>query len=151
MGTGYTPMVFNGTDGQTYTVTVANYESYVFCHWQDGGTGADRTVTLDGNQTLTAVYSTAGTCATTAKIKIRSLTLSGQVFTGMWLTVSSGGKVVASGYTTLTFTATVGVTYTVTMSNYQNDVFAHWGDGSTNPAKAFTATTATTLSAYYNT
>jgi hypothetical protein len=152
LDTGYTPMAFKGTNGETYTATVANYKNYVFCHWSDGATGSARTVTLKSGQTITAVYSTTGSCPPpTAKITVRSLTLSGGEFTGMWLTVTSGGKLVASGYTSLTFSANMGQKYSVTMSNYQNYVFAHWENGSTNPVMTFTVTGAETLSASYNT
>jgi hypothetical protein len=149
--TGYTTVTFNGSDGQAYTVAMSNYNSYVFCHWSDGTTGASRTVTLNGDQTLTAVYSTNGSCATTAKVTVRSVNLWGTRFNGMWLEVTSGGKVVASGYTTFTFTAKVGTTYTITMSNYRNDVFAHWGNGSTDPALSIAPTSSETVTAYYST
>jgi hypothetical protein len=56
---------------------------------------------------------------------------------------------VATGYITLTFTAAVGVTYTISMSNWKNYVFDHWDNGSTNPVRAITATQTTTLVAYY--
>ncbi len=69
----------------------------------------------------------------------------------MWLTVTENGKKVASGYTTLTFTANVGAKYTVTMSNYQNFVFQYWDNGNTDPSRTFTVTQPATLVAYYST
>ncbi|MDG7008489.1 MAG: hypothetical protein JRN06_09660 [Nitrososphaerota archaeon] len=47
--------------------------------------------------------------------------------------------------------ATVGVAYTISMSNWNNYVFAYWGDGSTNPGRTVTPTTSATLTAYYST
>ncbi|HEV2225953.1 MAG TPA: hypothetical protein VGR56_04010, partial [Nitrososphaerales archaeon] len=61
------------------------------------------------------------------------------------------GNLVASGYTTLTFTATVGAQYTISMSDWQNYIFAHWADGNTNPVLNIAPTQDTTLYAYYNT
>src|SRR2546427_7737045 len=69
----------------------------------------------------------------------------------MWTTIQSGGTTVKTGYTPVTFTATTGTQYTVTVSNYQNYVFNHWDDGSTNAARTITPTQSTTLTAYYST
>lgn len=44
--------------GMTYTVEVADYQSYHFTKWEDtGSTDPSRTVTLNGNETLVAIYS----------------------------------------------------------------------------------------------
>jgi hypothetical protein len=72
-------------------------------------------------------------------------------FTGMWLEVTANGKTISKGYTTLTFTATVGVAYTIRMSNWNNYVFAYWDNGSTNSVRTMTPTQSATLTAYYNT
>ncbi|HKT22672.1 MAG TPA: spherulation-specific family 4 protein, partial [Nitrososphaerales archaeon] len=74
LAAGYTPATFSGTDGQTYTLYVADYNNYVFCSWQDGGINSTREVTLAGNEALTAVYSTTGACpaATTYPVFVQS-------------------------------------------------------------------------------
>ena len=152
LATGYTPASFTGTVGQTYVVSVSNYGSTVFCHWQDGNTDPDRTVYLRYSTALTAYYSTTGSCpAKKVTVTVASESVSGAGFTGMWLTVAANGKTVASGYTTLTFTATAGEAYTITMSNWNNLTFAHWDNGSTNPVRTITPTKSTTLTAYYDT
>lgn len=208
LASGYTTDSFVGTTGNTYVVDVANYGSYVFCHWQDGSTNAAETVALSGNVALTAYYSTTGSCppATTTTttsttsttsaastsstttststassttstvtstssttttstsstssaaqklskvlVTVGSSTTAGVQFTGMWLTVKSNGRTIASGYTSLTFSAIVGVSYTVTVSNYGNYVFQYWNDGSTNAALTIKPTQPTMLIAYYST
>jgi hypothetical protein len=151
LGTGFTPVAFSGTTGNNYVVAVGNYQNYVFCHWQDGNSNSARTVTLGGNTALTAYFSTNGSCVTQFQVTIRSSSITGVQFTGMWLSVTSNGKPIASGFTALTFTATAGVSYQVTMSNYQNFVFQYWNSGSGNPSLTITPTQATTLTAYYGT
>jgi hypothetical protein len=49
----------------------------------------------------------------------------------------------------LSYTGNAGTQYTVCMSNYQNYVFDHWADGSTDNCKTITPTKARTLTAYY--
>ena len=56
VASGFTPLVFTGSYGAQYTVSVANYQNYVFQYWQDGGTNPVRTVTLGQSVVLTAVY-----------------------------------------------------------------------------------------------
>ena len=152
LATDYTPATFTGTLGSTYTLTVAGYKRTVFCHWQDGSTDPQRNVSLSGNDVLTAYYSTKGSCpATTVRMTVISKSVTGVQFTGMWLEVTADGRTVATGYTTLTFTATVGVAYTISMSNWNSYVFAYWGSGSTDPVLKTTPTTSATLTAYYTT
>lgn len=147
LATGYTPMTFTIPSGSAYTVVSSNYQNYVFNHWGDGTTNSSITISPTQNTTLTEYYSTA---PTTVTLKVKSVDLSGNPITGLWTVIKSNGVIVAKGYTTLTFTATPGTTYTITMSNYQNYVFDHWGNGSTNPTKTVTPTQNLTVVAYYN-
>lgn len=147
LATGYTPITFNVASGVQYTVDAANYQSTIFNHWNNGSTNSSITVTPTQNTTLTASYSTSSSVTLTVK----SVNLSGNTFSGMWTVIKSGGSTVASGYTTFHYTAQSGTTYKVTVSNYQNYVFSHWSNGSTNPTITVTPTQSTTLVAYYNT
>jgi len=52
----FTTLVFSGTSGSTYNVTVADYGDRTFDHWQDGSTNRTRSVTLNQDTTLTAYY-----------------------------------------------------------------------------------------------
>ncbi len=74
---------------------------------------------------------------TTSTISVQSVDLSGEPVTGLWTTIASGGVIVESGYTPLTFTGTTGTQYTVTVSNYGSYTFNHWQNGSTSPILRF--------------
>jgi aldose sugar dehydrogenase len=53
---GYTPLTFAGEEGSEYTVTVADFGSRTFDHWDDESTNSTRTVTLEQDTTITAHY-----------------------------------------------------------------------------------------------
>lgn len=144
LATGYTPITFKVASGNAYTIVSSNYQNYVFNHWNDGTTTTSKTITPTQNITLTEFYSTGQ-----VSLKVKTVDLSGNVITGLWTTLVSGGTTIQTGYTTKTFTVTTGNQYTVTVSNYQNYVFDHWSDGNTNPNRVITPTQATTLVAYY--
>src|SRR5437899_2879709 len=132
--------------------TTASYSSIVLS-WTappNNGVSAINSVgTSSPSNTASATTSSNGTAQATLAVK--SVDLSGNSFAGMWTTIQSGGTTVKTGYTPVTFTATTGTQYTVTVSNYQNYVFNHWDDGSTNAARTITPTQSTTLTAYYST
>lgn len=56
--TGFTPVAYSGTTGSTYIVTLSDYGSLIFDHWNDGRTSRSRTITLSADVTLTAYYRT---------------------------------------------------------------------------------------------
>jgi hypothetical protein len=59
--TGFTPAQFTLNTGQQYVVTVSDYGSILFDHWQDtGSTNPSRTISISQATTLTAVYRTGG-------------------------------------------------------------------------------------------
>lgn len=86
---------------------------------------------------------------TTNTITVQSVDLAGNPITGLWTEISAGGILVSSGYTTLAFNGASNTQYQACVSNYQNLVFDHWSDGSTNSCKTITPTKSTTLTAYY--
>lgn len=56
---GFTPLTFDGDEGSTYVVTVADFGDREFDHWEDNGsTDRKREVTLDEDTTITARYQT---------------------------------------------------------------------------------------------
>lgn len=55
---GYTPLTFTGDERSAYTVTVADFGSREFDHWDDESTNRTRTITLDQDTTITAHYDT---------------------------------------------------------------------------------------------
>lgn len=64
---------------------------------------------------------------------------------------NSSGNDITAGYTPVSFSTTSGQQYIVYANNYQNVIFSHWDDGSTNPARSITPTQDVTLTAYYGT
>lgn len=127
VATGFTPFTFNGTAGTKYTVSIADYISHVFDHWENGSTDRPVTFILDSDRELVAHYN-----STSARVlTVTSSDMSGGNLTGMYATVSAGGEAVASGFTPLRFVGNVGTTYTVSVNDYGSYVFDHWGNGST--------------------
>lgn len=61
--TGFTPLKYTGTTGQTYSVEVADYQELTFSKWGDGSTANPRSVTLWG-ATTTVAYFDEGTTST---------------------------------------------------------------------------------------
>ncbi|MDE1852379.1 MAG: spherulation-specific family 4 protein [Thaumarchaeota archaeon] len=100
--TGYTPASFTGATGGTYTVTVADYLSTVFCHWQDGATGSAATVSLGGNLVLNAYYSTTGSCPSTATTTTTSTSTTPSTSTTTSTTSTSTTSTSATSTTTST-------------------------------------------------
>ncbi|HZW85092.1 MAG TPA: spherulation-specific family 4 protein, partial [Nitrososphaerales archaeon] len=132
LATGYTPVTFDGTSGGTYVAMVADYSNFVFCHWEDGSTTASRSVTFGPSVSLTAYYSTNGSCPTgpsTVAVQIASDYFNGTSLQGIQGAVTSGTSTVASGTTPFTFSAVVGNSYTVTVQNSGSFVFDHWSVG----------------------
>jgi len=55
----FSPSIFTVANGQTYQVSVADYQGETFSHWSDGTTSRVYTVIIGGTSTavnLTAVY-----------------------------------------------------------------------------------------------
>lgn len=145
ISSGFTPASFTIGDGQTYTVSVSDYGSHYFDHWQDtGDTSRSRSVTTSGGEfvTYTAVYRDtplppppAGQYA----LAVSSVDMSGNPLTGLYTTLSQDGSVVSSGFTTVSFNLNGGQTYQIAVSNYNNIVFDHWqDDGSTSNIRTVT-------------
>jgi len=104
--------------------------------------------TSSPSSTASATTSTTSTGGTVT-ITVKTVGLSGNTITGLWTTLISGGSATKSGYTTKIYSVTAGHTYTVTVANYNNYVFDHWSNGSTNSNLVITPTQSVTLTAYY--
>jgi hypothetical protein len=83
-------------------------------------------------------------------LTVRAYTTGGDALS-MYAVIKSGSTTVKSGFTPLTYTGTTDTTYTVTVSNYNDLTFSHWGggNGSSNP-RTLTLWGDTTAVAYYN-
>jgi Spherulation-specific family 4 len=59
VASGYSPLTFQGTTGSIYTITVDNYGSDTFVHWDNGLTNPTRPTTVGtSNAILTAYFNT---------------------------------------------------------------------------------------------
>jgi hypothetical protein len=64
--TGFTPLTYTGTTGNTYSVQVQNYNDLTFSKWGNGSTSNPRTITLWGDTTAVAYYNKGTTTTTTS-------------------------------------------------------------------------------------
>jgi hypothetical protein len=148
-----TPITYVGAKDLTYTVTALSNQTHVFDHWDDGSTNSSRTVTLDTSKVLRAYYKTPAVAGNTLQshIIVNALTVQGGQLRMGAAVNHSDGRLAASGLTPLIFAGQGGASYTVTASNYQNLVFDHWDDGSTNSTRKIGITTNNNayLTAYY--
>jgi Spherulation-specific family 4 len=84
VASGYTPLTHSVSSGAGYVVSVANYGSFVFDHWNDGSTNPVGTFTVAQGTTLTAYFklpvptttTTASTTTTTSTTTTVSTTTS---------------------------------------------------------------------------
>jgi Spherulation-specific family 4 len=105
--------------------------------------------------TPTTTTSSTTTTTTTSISKMATITVrsvsGGSSFSGMYTTIQSGGRIVDSGFTPLSYTGTIGTKYTITIDNYAKYVFTNWNGGSTDPSQTFSLASNVFLTAYYST
>ncbi len=146
---GYLPLSFKAQVDATYQVTVSASNSgntYFFDHWANGSTGLTRTINFGKDTTMTAYYKSG---PSQVSVTIKSANLAGSTFDGMWTTVSEQGILMKTGYTSLSFSAKKGLSYEVSVADYQNYVFDHWEDGSKNRVRNVGPTNNVVMTAYY--
>jgi hypothetical protein len=54
--TGFTSLAYTGASGTSYTVSVSDYGSNVFDHWENGSPTRSRTLSMSSDTTITAYY-----------------------------------------------------------------------------------------------
>jgi hypothetical protein len=150
VSSGFTPVTFPLTVGQTYQVMADNYGQYTFAQWSGGSSADPLTITATSSSvSLTADYATGGGPS--------SLTVNAQAngngLSGMYIALEQGGTVIASGFTPATFFVTAGQVYQVVADNYGPYSFSQWTGGSTSDPITITAPSSgsTTLTAVYGT
>jgi hypothetical protein len=150
VGTGYTTATYTLNNGQSYTLQADSYGNCFFQKWSGGyGTSASTTISVTSNTQITAIYNCSATSS--SSLTINSVDQSGNPIFGYYDALWSSGSVVATGYTTNTFSTNSGQTYSVQMDNYGSCAFSHWADGSTSNPRSFTATSsAKSFTAVYN-
>ena len=94
---------------------------------------------------------TGGT-STDPLIRVLSDDLSGNEITGMYMELQNpNGYDVSARYSPASFTAASGRQYVLYANNYQNFVFNHWDNGSTDPSRPIETSQSITVTAYYST
>lgn len=74
---------------------------------------------------------------------------SGTAFEGMWTELWQNGQIIQEGPTPFSAEVQSGTDYEVFMGNWENILFDHWEDGSTNPQRAFSISENTTFTAFF--
>lgn len=138
VATGFTPAQFTLSNGQTYTVTVANYGNNIFSNWLDtGSTSSTRTVTTSTSLILTAVYCN-GPCpqapppSNQSVISVSTVNSAGSPLTGFYTTLWQNGVQLQSCFSPCSFTVNNGQTYQIAVADYGGEAFSHWSDGTTS-------------------
>lgn len=121
--TGFSPAMFLLPEG-AYEVGAGNYQNFIFDRWQDGETSPYHGATVNGAAELVAIYRNE-----LANLRVESYDNLGNRVRGMHVTVSSGGSVVAEGYTPLSLRLPVGQ-YSVAAASHEYYKFDRWDDGS---------------------
>jgi Spherulation-specific family 4 len=142
---GYTPFEFMGTAGEVYNVSLVSSQSLTFLQWSGGSTKPSRSVVLSKPVALTGAFSP------NYAVMIDSATLGGSPLPGLSTVVYYQGNVVQRGFTPMSYVGEKGAQYVFCVQNYQNDVFDHWEDGSTNPCRAITLSQSLEITASYST
>lgn len=155
IATGFTPTSFTLSDGENYTISVANFGKYLFDHWTDtGSTSTMRTISIASNTVITAVYDTisqpptnlAATAASSSQIHLTWNAPSnngGAAITGYEIERSTDGgntwsTIVANTGSTSTNYSDAGLTSNTT---YTYRVSAINEVGTSNPSNVASATT----------
>ena len=149
--TGFTPLTVTGTSGNSYTVTLSDYQTNMFNHWENGSTENSRTTVFSGYTFMTGFYGSESPEAIPKPapiLTINAVGLSGEA-RHMWTSIQSGGSTVETGYTPLSYSGTTGTSYTVTVRDYQDRVFDHWENGSTSRTRTITLDSSKVITAYF--
>jgi hypothetical protein len=96
--TGFTSLTYTGTSGTSYTVSVSDYGSSVFDHWENGSPVRSRTLSMTSDTTITAYYRKPFvTVSPTSGESGTQVTVSGSHFSSSSaITVTYDGATVAS-------------------------------------------------------
>lgn len=129
VASGYTPLRFSGNLGEQYNIHISNWQYRTFDKWMDGNSANPYTFTYTGESFLTAYYKYDSPSAAQDTLTVNTYDDKGSVIT-MWTTISTGNKIVDQGYTPLTIPVTRGETYSVSVADWEKNVFDHWEDGS---------------------
>jgi plastocyanin len=153
IGSGYTPLTFPGTSGESYIIKVADYDGLGFTKWEDGSTDSTRTVTLatgSNGTEIIAEYDPGDSMRGLTPLTYPgaeggpSLTveaMEGNQTLSLWTFIDPQPGNDTSG--------SAAATYTVYAGNFQNHVFDQWSDGSQDRVRTLTVGQNTTITAQY--
>jgi hypothetical protein len=156
VGSGYSPLSFAGEADESYKVIVADYDGKVFQHWKDNNsTNRTRTIHMSSASaeenitTVTAVYDTGDA--------LRGITPLN--YTGTEEQPNLTVHALTTDNQTLHMYSIIdpqssnssGTTYKVYAGNYQDKIFDHWEDDSTDSVRLLTISDDETITAYYST
>ncbi|MGI0018898.1 MAG: spherulation-specific family 4 protein [Nitrososphaera sp.] len=151
-GSGLTPLVVSGQDGEAYAVTASDHQQLIFDHWENGSTNRTRAISIQhgDNAYLTAYYRVEKD-PSLIELNVDAYTLDGTEIRGLWSVITPSNETAIGGLTPLTHVGAPGRTYAVEAQDRDIYAFDHWGDGSTNRTRTVTHDSDATLSAYYAT
>jgi hypothetical protein len=158
VATGFSPVTFNLLSGASYTVSVGDYQDTTFHHWDNGSETRARQISISSSTTVTAHYvSNAHPLPPTdpsppsgeSVLTVNTQYADGATTGNMWTVLRSGGTIVGTGFSPVSFTLNSGASYTVSVGDYQDTTFHHWDNGSTTRLRPISITTATTVTAHY--
>ena len=133
IATGFTPVTFSVTSGESYTVTADDYTNAYFNYWSTGQ--ATRTIsvtTLSSSTSLVSYYSQSPPTAPSNSITVKSVLLNGTAISGMFVDLRINGTHIQGGYTPITFSGLqLGVQYGVVVYWYGNDYIRYINDTNT--------------------
>jgi hypothetical protein len=146
VASGFEPIQFSVTPGQTYSIEAGSHGSCTFGNWFYYGAGGGAVDNSSNPMTFSATSSYPGDltaeygCVTSAtpQLTITTEDTNGNPVSGFFtvLNQSSSNTIAGTGFTPYTFTLNGDTFYTVQVDNYQNCHFDHWLDtGSTNPSR----------------
>jgi hypothetical protein len=87
----------------------------------------------------------------TVSLSVNSADTSGATFEGMWVELWQNGKIIQEGPTPFLATVQSGDDYEIFMNDWENIIFDHWENDSTDVQRAFAITEDTAFTAYFDT
>jgi hypothetical protein len=148
---GFSPTLYTLNYSEHYMAYVWHYAGCDFVYWQDtGSTQAIRAISLTGNTTLTAVYD-CNNKELNSNMTVTSVNQDGVGISGYYVTLVAGPDVLDHAFTPTTFVTTIGQSYMINASGFQNCAFLQWSDGVKANPRPFNATVAPqSLTAVYS-
>jgi hypothetical protein len=161
---GYTTINFTLTEGQTYSIQADSYGNCQFAYWRVPNSPANTNDVTQNPYTFTAVGNIAAdqmamtsfySCSsngTTSQLTISSVNQNNNPIYGYYTVLNQSNTIVATAFTTATFTVNDDQQYTVQVDNYGSCTFSHWMNvyNATQPIVGVRTTADTGFTAVYN-